>query len=122
MHGARGAVKRLHWIWGVIVAALVVAGASSPVVARTHHHLHVVAAGDHQAWAPVNGHHFDLKTQHHRALHHTARRFTPDPMLASCDAGVSCPSRLEPVTGGADSALFHAAPADRPPQTGPPLA
>ena len=122
MHGARGAVKRLHWIWGVIVAALVVAGLSSPAAARTHHHLHVAAAADHKAWAPVDGHQLLPQAKHHRALHHAVRRYTPEPMLAARDAGTLGPSRLQPVALRADFARLDAAQPHLPPPTGPPLA
>ena len=119
MHGARGAGKRLNWIWMAFVAALIAAGAATPAAAR-HAPLQVAAASDHKAFAPVNGHHFDLKTKHHRAFHHALRRFTPDPVLVSRDAGVPSPSRLEPITAVAGRKRVSIVSAPRPPPTGPP--
>ena len=117
MHEAKGALKPLNWVWGMLVAALIVVGVSSPVAAR---HFPAAATSAHQAWLPVNGHHFDLSAKPHRHMRHVVRRSLPDPMLASSDAGLPGPSRLEPVAAPAHSALSRAVAAQLPPQTGPP--
>ena len=121
MHRAirdKGGVWR--WVCGLMVAALIaLAGTASPAAAK-HQSVHVAAPSDHKAWAPVNGHHFDLQAKHHRAFHHAVRRYTPDPVLVSRDAGVPGPSRLESITTAADLALVCLDAAPRPPPTGPP--
>ena len=110
-----------RWVCGLMVAALIaVITAASPAAARHHAYQHVSAAPDHKAWAPVNGHQFNLKSKHHRAFHHAIRRYVPDPALVSTDAGVPNPSRLEPITAAADLARACIVQASRPPPTGPP--
>jgi hypothetical protein len=116
MQGLKGAFARLPWIWGVLLAALLAAGFSTPGAAR-----HILAPPSiHKASAPVDGHHFDLSNKHHRSFHHAARRLLPDPLLASSAASLPGPRAFESVPLPSDAGPFRAAAAHLPPPTGPP--
>jgi hypothetical protein len=116
MQGLKGAMSRLPWIWGMLLAALLVAGAATPAAAR-----HILAPPSiHKASAPVDGHHFDHSAKHHRSFHHAVRRLVPDPLLTSSDASLACASALGDVPVPVGAVLVRAAAAPLPPPTGPP--
>jgi hypothetical protein len=118
MYRLKGAIARLPWVWGLLIAALVVGGLSSPAAAARY-----IAAplAIHRASAPVEGHHFDLSAKHHRAVHHATRRFTPNPLLAASET-ICRPSLLERLAPPSRAPPLRAVARQLPPQTGPPLA